>query len=109
MNRREAADPMTADGPNRRTTRPTSKDRDASPPLERSVERARQAHGKTRHPAGEQILVSRLDHHMNVVGLHRELNDPKPDPRRLDSARRKTNNNASSRMLGRRSARRRVT
>jgi hypothetical protein len=47
-----------------------------------TVDGSRRANDRTHEPTREANLVVRLDEQMNVIGLHRIVDDPKPRPHR---------------------------
>mgnify|MGYP007011844241 CR=1 FL=1 len=49
-----------------------------SPTAEERVETLGQPYLKALHTSGEDLLVLRLDDHVQVIALHRELHDPEP-------------------------------
>ena len=50
-------------------------------PAEHAIDRARKANREPCRAARQRFLVGRLDHEVNVIRLHREMDDPKPDTR----------------------------
>jgi hypothetical protein len=55
-------------------------------PIQCTVERPRKSHRQSSHSARQRRLVPRLDDHVDVVRLHRKLQDAKPRSRRLGEA-----------------------